>query len=317
MPISHEVDISSLLGIPTLGAPQFNISAVGLGSGVIGLAGNTSGVATITAPAVAGTSTNALTISNVLSVPIGSASSPGYGFSGNSNHPGIYNINTGTSALVFCGGDNALLTVNWVTNGSVASVSGGVHGWVSSATDSTNVLDTGISRLGAASVAIGNGNAGDFTGALKLTTLTLQGKVGTYNAIATVSQGVPAEYATVDLTAQSAAIGATTLYAVPATGAGMYRISWSATITTVDGAASVLGGTNGFQVVYTSPTDSVVKTTVPGNSVTSAANTTGTAVGGCEVVYAKASTNIQYKYDYTSTTPGQMIYELHIKCEAL
>lgn len=137
-----------------------------------------------------------------------------------------------------------------------------------------------------------------------------------YAGIATVSQGQPAEYATVDLTAQTAAITATTLYAVPAGGAGMYRISWSATITTAASVSSVLGGTNGFQILYTSPTDSVVKTTVTGNSITSAANTTATAVGGVEIVYAKLSTNIQYQYDYTSSGTA-MAYELHLKIEAL
>lgn len=136
-----------------------------------------------------------------------------------------------------------------------------------------------------------------------------------YAATTLVSQGIPSEIVTVDLTAQSAAIGATVLISAPRT--GMYRISWSATITTVDGAASVLGGANGFQIIYTSPTDSVVKTTVPGASVTSAANTTGTAVGGCEVIYAKTGTNISYQYGYTSTTPGQMVYELHQKLEAM
>ena len=92
-------------------------------------------------------------------------------------------------------------------------------------------------------------------------------------------------------------------------------MSWSATITTADGVSSVLGGTNGFQVIYTSPTDSVTKTTVPGNSVTSSANTTGTAIGGCEVIYAKTGTAIQYKMDYTSATPGQMVFEAHGKLE--
>jgi hypothetical protein len=144
------------------------------------------------------------------------------------------------------------------------------------------------------------------------------GKISTYNAISTVSGGVPAEYATVDLTAQTDAIVATTLYAATIT--GMYRVSWSATITTAattGAATSTLGGTNGFQVVYTSPTDSVVKTTVIGNSITSSANTTGTAIGGCEVVYAKTGTNIQYKFDYASNTANQMAYELHVKCEAM
>lgn len=141
------------------------------------------------------------------------------------------------------------------------------------------------------------------------------GVVDTYNGIATVSQGMPAEYATVDLTAQSAAISATTIYAVPAGGTGMYRISWNADITTA-GTSSVLGGAGGYQVLYTSPTDSVVKTTVSGNSVTSAANTTGTAVSGVIIVYAKASTNIQHQFGYTSTGTT-MVYQLHAKIEAM
>jgi hypothetical protein len=143
-----------------------------------------------------------------------------------------------------------------------------------------------------------------------------KGIITTYNGIATVSNGTPSELAKVDLTAQSAAIAATTAYATTAT--GMYRISWSAAITTASDTSSVLGGANGFQVLYTSPTDSVVKTTVAGNSVTSATNTTGTALGGSIVVYAKTGTNIQYQYGYTSVqTSVSMAYELHIKVEAM
>lgn len=149
----------------------------------------------------------------------------------------------------------------------------------------------------------------------KFSVASATGFVSRYGNIATVSGGVPSELAVSDLTAQVAAITATTLYATTAT--GMYRVSWSATITTVDGVSSVLGGTGGFQVLYTSPTDSVVKTTVAGNSVTSSANTTGTAVGGCEVIYCKTGTNIQFQYGYTSATPGQMAFELHCKVEAL
>lgn len=147
--------------------------------------------------------------------------------------------------------------------------------------------------------------------------LAIGGKISNYGGIATVSGGVPAEYAVSDLTAQAAAIGATTLYAVPAGGQGMYRISWSADITTVDAVSSTLGGANGFQAIYTSPTDSVVKTSVPQAGWSSAANTTGTAVGGTAIVFAKASTNIQFSFGYTSNTPGQMVYEIHIKVEAL
>jgi hypothetical protein len=140
------------------------------------------------------------------------------------------------------------------------------------------------------------------------------GIVANYAATATVGQGVASEIVTVDLTAQTAAITATNLTAsAPRT--GMYRISWSADITTA-GTTSVLGGVNGFQVGYTSPTDSVAKTTVPGNSITSAANTTATAVSGSLSVYAKTGTAITYAFDYTSTGTA-MVFELHVRLEAL
>jgi len=149
----------------------------------------------------------------------------------------------------------------------------------------------------------------DYSGNVKM-----QGLVKTYNAIATVSGGIPAEYATVDLTAQTAAISGHALYTPAAS--GMFRVTWAAAITTADTTASVLGGTNGFQVTFTSPTDSVSKTTVAGNSITSSANTTGTALGGGIVVYAKTGVAMTFSYGYTATT-GNMAYELHVKVEAM
>jgi hypothetical protein len=184
----------------------------------------------------------------------------------------------------------------------------GTFAWTSNAI--SNGIDTCLSRISAGTIGVGTNAQGSIAGNLQLNIIT------NYGGTATVGQGVPSEIVLSDLTAQSAAITATNLTAsAPRT--GMYKVIWSATITTADGVSSVLGGTNGFQVVYTSPTDSVTKTTVPGNSVTSSANTTGTAVGGVEVIYAKTATAIQYKYDYTSATPGQMIYELHIRLVAL
>jgi hypothetical protein len=188
-----------------------------------------------------------------------------------------------------------------------------VFGWYSGQ-GGTTALDAGLSRAAAGIVALGNGTAGDYSGTLKLTTINLQGKVADYNAIATVSNGVPSEYATIDVTGQTAALTAQTLYTPAAS--GMFRISWTADMTTADTTSSTLGGTNGFQVTYTSPTDSVSKTTVPGNSVTSAANTTGTAIGGCLVVYAKTGVAMTYSFGYTAGT-GNMAYELHVKVEAL
>ncbi len=152
------------------------------------------------------------------------------------------------------------------------------------------------------------------TGGTSMLSVGNSGVIQTYAGTATVGQGIPSEITTVDVTAQSSAIAATNIVA-SAPRSGMYRVSWSATITTV-GTTSVLGGSSGFQVGYTSPTDSVAKLTVSGNSITSSANTTGTAVGGSEVIYAKVGTAITYQYDYTSTGTA-MVYELHLRLEAL
>ena len=56
--------------------------------------------------------------------------------------------------------------------GGIQFVPGGIVSWNPTSAFSGS-SDTGISRLGAASLAIGNGTAGDFTGTLKLTTLQM------------------------------------------------------------------------------------------------------------------------------------------------
>ena len=101
----------------------------------------------------------------------------------------------------------------------------------------------------------------------------------------------------------------------------MYRISWVATVTQAATVSSTLGGTNGFQILYTDNDTSVVKT-MPGTIVsgvdTNANNSTSTGtISGCFIANAKASTNIQYQMDYTSSGATPMQYNLHIKLEAL
>jgi hypothetical protein len=140
--------------------------------------------------------------------------------------------------------------------------------------------------------------------------------------VATVGNGVPALVAKSLLTAQTAAIAATTIYAVPASGAGVYRISFVASITTAATTSSGLGGlaTTGFKVIYTSPTDSVEKTSNPNtqnNHTVTAANATTTTVSGVYLAYCKASTNLQYSYDYASVDANEMNYELSIFVEYL
>lgn len=146
-------------------------------------------------------------------------------------------------------------------------------------------------------------------------------QIDVYNGISTVASGVPPIYAQANLTAQGAAIGATTLYTVPVGGAGQYRICFNAKVTRAATTSSVLGGTNGFQVVYTDQDDSVVVTTPVSvfNSSTAnlALNTTQASYAGCTLVNAKLSTNIQYQIDYTSVGATSMQYNLHIRLEKL
>jgi hypothetical protein len=153
--------------------------------------------------------------------------------------------------------------------------------------------------------------------------VSIAGLLSFYAGIATVSNGVPVEYAKVDLTAQSANISATTLYAVPTSGAGMYRISAYMVETTAGSISSTLPN---VQIVFTDndtggsiTIDATPILGVAGIGQTGAltANTVGTASSGVIVVNAKAGTNIQYQtVNYASNAAG-MQYALHIKLEAL
>jgi len=128
--------------------------------------------------------------------------------------------------------------------------------------------------------------------------LTSNGTTASWQAVASVP------LATVDLTAQSAAISATTLYTPPT--AGIYTITYYAKVTTAATTSSVLGA---FSVISTD-TDSNVVNTV-GNTSTQNSLTTG-FISGTITVYAKASTAIQYTMGYTSSGATAMQYELHM-----
>lgn len=129
--------------------------------------------------------------------------------------------------------------------------------------------------------------------------------------------GIPFTVAAADLLAQVAAIVATTLYAVPASGAGLYRLSWAAKITTAALASSVLGGAAGFQSTYTDSDDSVVTTPLAVPNALATGNTTGVQLSGAVLVNAKAGTNLQYSFDYTSVGTPAMAYALHLVLEYL
>ena len=70
---------------------------------------------------------------------------------------------------------NIQWSLNRSGSGRLDLTSAALVTWSSSATAAGNPGDSGISRLGAGSLAIGNGTAGDFSGSLKLATLTTTG----------------------------------------------------------------------------------------------------------------------------------------------
>ncbi len=154
------------------------------------------------------------------------------------------------------------------------------------------------------------------------------GFVTHYNGVATVGSGIPAEYAEIDLTPQSAPISAAALYMTVA--AGQYRICWNAKVTTPDSSgspASTLGGTTGFQVAYKDADDAVLVMTPTwwgggnnGMAPSSAnGNSTQTWVGGEFTVNAAAASAIEYSFGYATAGSGAtaMLYTLHVRVEAL
>ncbi len=135
------------------------------------------------------------------------------------------------------------------------------------------------------------------------------GKVTTYKGLATVGAGVPAQYADVSLSTQSASIGETNLYTAPSS--GLYRISYSAKTTR---AASTSGSVD----LTFSWTDAGDSTSLTSSAVTLANSTGITGVQeGTFIVNAASSTNISYATTYSSSGATSLQYELRVRVEAM
>jgi hypothetical protein len=212
------------------------------------------------------------------------------------------------------------------TLGGIESIAAVSHQWINSI--STSGVPT-LTQPAASDLSNGTTGSGSvvlaaspsITGTVALASATLSGLVSNYNSIATVANGVPAEYATVDLTAQSAAQSTTTLYAVPASGAGVYRVCWSAKFTRAATTSSTLGA---LTVTFTDPDGVTVTQTCAamnnsGGIVTAAtSNSTSTVIMGIPLTLnVKASTNITFAFAYASSGTTTMQYNLHIRLEAI
>jgi hypothetical protein len=204
------------------------------------------------------------------------------------------------NSFVYSGSNGALSSTAAATNGQILVGNTGNAPVAASITGATNQI----------SVTNGPGSI-----ALALpSTLTIPGTISSYNGTATASIGVPIVVAQVGLTNQNANISTATLYAVPSTGAGMYRASCYAVETAADGASSTLPN------IGIGWTDADSNTGLQANTVTSTntANAVGAFSQGVQYIYAKGGTNITYLTgNYASGTAGAMKYAMRCKLEYL
>lgn len=129
--------------------------------------------------------------------------------------------------------------------------------------------------------------------------------------------------AAVDLTTQSAAITATTIF-TPIT-SGLFRISVYMKVTTPATTGAGTSTMGPVTLTYTDATDSVAQSNVvpltgAGGTFTNAGNTTNTTGAtstGSLIIWAKTGVPIQYAIGYASNTAAQMQYEVHLKLEPL
>lgn len=125
----------------------------------------------------------------------------------------------------------------------------------------------------------------------------------------------------VNLTAQTAAVSATTLF-TPAT-TGQYRVSVYLQVTTAASVSSVLGGATGVTLTYNDGDGNVAQTdtvalmnTAGGIAVTSSTNSTATNLNGTVTIYARAGVPVQFSVGYTSAGTA-MQYAAHLRAEAI
>lgn len=133
---------------------------------------------------------------------------------------------------------------------------------------------------------------------------------------------IVAVYNRKDHTAQTAAIGATTIFTPAVT--GLYRICAYLQVTTPGTVSSILGGATGVVVTYNDGDGNVAQTDTmglisPAGTVVTTlnTNTTTTNLEGDITIYAKSGVAIQYAIGYTSVGATPMAYAAHLSIEPL
>ena len=130
---------------------------------------------------------------------------------------------------------------------------------------------------------------------------------------------LPGMVAKVDLAGQSANIGLTTMYVVPAASGGTYRLSCYPVVT----QAATTSSTLPYCVAGWTDSDTAVANGLVITSGSATANTVGTTglqtYGYGSITFqAKAGSNIQYQFgSYASVGATPMLYAAHVKLEYL
>lgn len=132
------------------------------------------------------------------------------------------------------------------------------------------------------------------------------------NPLSIFSNPVPQIVSTTSLTTQSAAISSSTMYNTPA--AGLYRVSFVASITRAATTSSVLGGANGFQIGYTNTAGKIT----PVDALTSnAVNSTQSTVSKVILIRCSSGSAISLNFGYTSVGGTTMQYDLYATVEQM
>lgn len=141
--------------------------------------------------------------------------------------------------------------------------------------------------------------------------------------VAIAVQNVVTRAAAIDLTAQSAAIGTTTLFTAGVSGAAQYQLNWNAKVTTAATTSSTLGG---LTISWTDP-DGVVQTVLaPATHGSSPATLVQTETGNTPTTWligvpltlnVANSSSVTYAFAYVSSGATAMQYNLHLRLSQL
>jgi hypothetical protein len=305
------------------GTTSVTAGVAGTTSGVLNLEGSTSGAATITAPAVAGTTSNLIIISNAIQLPNGNPSFPctvGIGFPGLANSGMFYD--TGSFRVAFCNNGSTSLEV-----GNAGIITGTQGIGMPGSAGATGTPDTYVNRQGAGVVGIGSTGT-NATGTLDVGIIAATTSIAS-GGFTAVSIGTPTQVYNTAATSQTASIAATTMLA---NGASDRNYKFTIYIGQVaQGTTCTVAGSVAVNLVYTDPiTGNAYTYVVPldlsggtalGASVPLSTSAPTVANVGSAVIRlrAKASTNVQYSTTYATGTcsSGQPSYSVFPDLEAL